>query len=188
MLSQCIFDETSEILAAIADAKKGLLAPHWQQYHIRELQGLKGTPFYPEDGDNLLKRLKAAIASREQISDFENARKQLALIGTEILFYFSKDYATSMEINYTPKTRLFSCDIGVDWEISYDLQLQRIREMKTALEKWIYKIEPCFKFTSPVLLSSEYVSTHFRTLSDAVNYVYAQLSEPEKSHLLSCLA
>lgn len=169
---------TSATLSAIEDAKQGLLSPHWQAYHFRELSAYEGTSFYPENGDQLIQQLQQAIDSRTQISDLECTKKELQQTGAELLFYYANDYDTFMEILFMPQKGKFTCDIGLDWEIPDSLQLERIEEMKEALTNWVKASGIQFDFSAVPCFSQSIRLDRYPTLNSALLYLFSILNAP----------
>ena len=59
----------AELVDCIESARNGQLPPSQQEFCFEEIERLKGTEEYPEDGDALFRQLRAALADRPQITE-----------------------------------------------------------------------------------------------------------------------
>lgn len=165
----------NEAKQAIAAAQHGLLSPYWQEYHLRSLTSYKGTPYYPENGDMLEQLLRSAIANRQQITDIQHTKRELALTGSELLFFYMQDHGSVIEISYCLKSHLFSCDIGIDDDLDLPQKKQRIADMKSALLCWVNASGTAFNDSSNHhMVSSNHTET-FVSLTDTLHFLFTEL-------------
>ncbi len=165
----------SETKQAIQDAQNGQLSPYWQEYYLRNLASYKSTPYYPEHGDTLQQMLCSAISSQEQITDIEYAKYELASNNSELLFFYMKDHGSVIEISYSFKLHLFSCDIGIDDDLDDSQKIHRISDMKSALLCWTTAsgsaFDPSFAHkTMPSLCTNSFLS-----LTDTLCFLFSEL-------------
>ena len=114
--SQLIAEELREVMR---EAEQGMLSPYWQQYYTNMLDEIRGTDEFPEEGEALARKLRETAQAHTQISDAEQAQRELQQQGSELLFYRSADYGTLLEIVYTPSNGI--CEAALAWRV-YDFQ------------------------------------------------------------------
>ena len=90
----------TDLVEALAKARKGQLSPAQQEYCFEEIGKLKGTQEYPNRGDALLAELREVLCAKPQITDRQQAEKEYAEKGIELLFFMSLDRYTFAEITY----------------------------------------------------------------------------------------
>lgn len=125
-----------ELYQAIEEANQGLLSPYWQQYYSNMLEEVRDADEFPENGEAIAKQLREAIQNHPQISDAEQARRELEQQESELLFYRSADFGTLLEIVYTPSKGCFTCAVEIDSTLPKEEQWQRALELRLELRKW----------------------------------------------------
>lgn len=162
----------AECRQAIEAANKGQLSPYWQAYHLNNLARHKDTALYPENGDILTEQLQSAIMHIEQISDAQQAAKDLAAINSELIFFYTEEPDTVLEISYSIPLHAFCCNVELDSSLTQEERAVRIEQMRSALERWIRASGT--QWTSPVsaVESPEVEPDHFATMTELLSYLF----------------
>lgn len=162
----------TECRQAIEEAKKGQLSPYWQKYHLNNLARHKGTALYPENGDTLTEQLQSAIMQAEQISDAQQAAKELAAIHSELIFFYTEEPDTVLEISYSIPLHAFCCNVELDSSLTQEERAVRIEQMRSALECWIRASGTQWTFPLNAMESAEVESDHFDTMAETLAYLF----------------
>ena len=159
-------------LSAIQDARKGLLSPHWQQAYLEEISSFNCT----QTRQKLLSLLSDAICSRPQISDEEDARRELTQGGLQLLFFFERDYKTMAELTFCPQQNSYTFYLALD-QFQVPIQLnQDVQLIASKLDAWCDKAGIIVdKENLPPFFPSDLGSYSFPSLLDAIYALYALL-------------
>ena len=166
----------------IAKAKMGLLPPHQQLYIFREMAAYQGTSHFPDNGDVLLQELRECLLKTPQISDYQAEQHHLFKMGLNLLFYFSKDYGTILEIAFSPDSNFFTCCISIDLDLTPSQFQFRISEMQQTLLNWIQQQNISFDINSMPPYSPELQKQTYSSLDEVLRYLFSLLRSPELLH------
>lgn len=162
----------AECRQAIEDAKKGQLSPYWQRYHLNNILCHKGTLLYPQNGDSLMTQLQSAIAQVEQISDAQQAAKDLAAINSELIFFYTEEPDTVLEISYSIQLHAFCCNVELDSSLTQEDRTVRIKQMRSALEGWIRASGTQWTLPTSAVESPEVEPEYFATMTELLSYLF----------------
>lgn len=162
----------TECRQAIEEAKKGQLSPYWQMYHLNNLARHKGTALYPENGNTLTEQLQSAIMQVEQISDAQQTAKEHAAINSELLFFYTEEPDTVLEISYSIPLHAFCCNVELDSSLTQKERAVRIEQMRSAVERWIRASGKQWTFPVNATESAEVELDHFDTMEETLAYLF----------------
>lgn len=163
-------------LFAIEDARQGLLAPHWQQAYIHEME----QSLEPEACYFFLPTLRAAIQSRPQISDEDSARQELARSGSQLLFFFEHNYRTMVELVFVPMRHIYTVYLALDLRQSNIKIRQDAWLIEERLDIWRREQGLSFDKTSTLSYPAHFPTKQtYSSLEQALNYLYTVLHWPE---------
>lgn len=169
----------AELVDCIDNARKGQLPPSQQEFCFEEIERLKGTDEYPEDGDELFRQLRMALACRPQISEEEHEAEDVNSFGGKLLFFFYLDRYTLMELAEQPSgTGYYSFAFISSGKHGGKLE-QTAARMKAALDSWLEHTS-----LSPIAVTSADKPNgtdfcHCDTLAEAVSFLYTALKFPD---------
>lgn len=173
---------TAEMFKAIEKAENGQLSPHWQRYCMNEMKKYEGTLAYPDHGDELVRKLKDVVEKKNQISNQIEMKQQMEQAGAEVLFSFDDHDEKSesfLNIAFTPLTGKFTCEIGVDRDLSQNEYKKKANEMKQALQRWL---EVSGKDWNVGALSKGSICAEqlwYDSLTEAIVYLFSALNRAE---------
>lgn len=169
----------AELVDCIDSARKGQLPPSQQEFCFEEIESLKGTDEYPEDGDALFRQLRMALACRPQISEEEHEAEDVNSFGGKLLFFFYLDRYTLMELAEQPTgTGYYSFAFISSGKHDGKLE-QTAARMKAALDSWL---EHTSLSPSAITAADKPNGTdfcHCDTLAEAVSFLYTALKFPD---------
>ena len=169
----------AELVDCIDSARKGQLPPSQQEFCFEEIESLKGTDEYPEDGDALFRQLRMALACRPQISEEEHEAEDVNSFGGKLLFFFYLDRYTLMELAEQPTgTGYYSFAFISSGKHDGKLE-QTAARMKAALDSWL---EHTSLSPSAITATDKPNGTdfcHCDTLAEVVSFLYTALKFPD---------
>lgn len=169
----------AELLDCIDDAQKGQLPPSQQAFCFEEIEKLKGTDEYPEDGDALFRQLRIALACRPQISEEEHQAEEVKEFGGKLLFFFYLDRYTLMELAEQPNgTGYYSFAFISSGKHGNELE-QTATKMKASLDSWLEHASLSPSAITDAGKPNETDFCHCDTLAEAVSFLYTALQFPD---------
>lgn len=162
-----------DLAESILRAQAGKLSPHWQKYCFDILHTQKNTEHYPTNGDALLTCLTETLQNIPQISDYENSYTELAAIGSQLLFHYSQEPDTLIEIVLRPDHR-YDAYAYIDTDLTPDT----IAKISDYLDNWCKAAQLTIQKTDTEnALSLQDIDGCFATLAEAVTHIYMCLSQ-----------
>ena len=168
-----------DLLACINKAEKGLLSPSGQEYCFDEIEQLKETAEYPEDGNALFSQLRHTLSINFQISELAHETTDVSAFGGKLLFFYYIDRYTLMEITEQPHKGSYEGFVFIS-EKKHGTELRQIAsEMKAELDRWVAY--------SNISLESIAASDHpndsdfcfSNSLDNILTFLYTALQFPE---------
>lgn len=166
-----------ELVNCIENAQNGQLPPSQQEFCFEEIERLKGTEEYPEDGDALFRQLRAALADRPQIPEEEHEAAEVQEAGGKLLFFFYLDRYTLLELAVQPDGAGYDGFAFISADKHGGELAQTAGKMKDGLDTWVKRAG-----LPPVAAANKPNGTdfcHCDTLAGAVSFLYTALQFPE---------
>lgn len=162
-----------DLAESILRAQAGKLSPHWQKYCFDILHTQKDTAHYPENGDALLNCLTQTLKNISQISDYENSYTELAAVGSQLLFHYSQEPDTLIEIVYRPDHH-YDAYAYMD----SDITSADVAKISDYLNSWCSAAQLAVqKPNGKNTLSLQDIDGCFATLEEAVTHIYMCLGQ-----------
>lgn len=168
----------NDLLGCIEKAKQGQLSPYWQRYCLEDIAQSRGTACWPRGGAQLLKQLRGVLAAVPQITNKEEERRAVEALGGELLYYYSGDRFTVLEIaRYPEKYTAAVCVERQDTPKATEASLQQLR---TVLDGWAAELDLTPPDEMPPPAWKADTCADFSTAEDALRYLYACLACPQE--------
>ena len=167
-----------DLLDAIQLAEQGMLSPSQQAYCFEEIEDTKGTVLYPANGDELFRKLRAALGKRTQISERQRAEDELHKLGVELLFHTYIGRFTFSEITHNTATDKFDAIIYLDECVTNEEKRANAAAMRRAFDAWL---EESGYTEDPAALTevSDPCEGRFDTLAGAIAHIDHILRFPD---------
>ena len=172
-LYECICKDWAFV---VEKARQGLLSPYWQQAYLKEMRrfGL----VIPQ-ADEFLALLQKAIREKPQISDEEDARRNMEQKGMELLFFFLKDHKTRMEITFDPLEKVYSVSAALDTDQPEEQRKKDAEQMEAQLDSWCRKRNISLDKSAIEFQKIQAGCRMYWTMEQALLYCYGVLRWPE---------
>lgn len=161
---------------AVEDARRGLLSPYWQQTYLKEMKQFGSV--IPR-ADEYIVLLKKEIQEKTQISDEEDARRDMEQKGMELLFFFLKDHKTRMEITFDPLEKVYSVSAALDTDQPEEQRKKDAEQMEAQLDAWCRKRNISLDKSAIEFQKIQAGCRMYWTLEQALLYCYGVLRWPE---------
>jgi len=126
-----------DLLDAIQLAEQGMLSPSQQAYCFEEIEDIKGTAFYPANGDELFRKLRTALGEKAQISERQRAEGELQKLGVQLLFHTYIDRFTFAEITQNTAVHKYDAIIYLDERVTNEEKHANAAAMRKAFDAWL---------------------------------------------------
>lgn len=126
-----------DLLDATQKAEQGMLSPSQQAYCFEEIEDTKGTVLYPANGDELFRKLRAALGKRTQISERQRAEDELHKLGVELLFHTYIDRFSFAEITHNTATTKYDAIIYLNDCATNEEKRANAAAMRRAFDAWL---------------------------------------------------
>lgn len=126
-----------DLLDAMQLAEQGMLSPSQQAYCFEEIEDTKGTALYPADGDELFRKLRAALGKRTQIPERQRAETELHKLGVELLFHIYINRFTFAEITHNTATTKYDAIIYLDECATNEEKRANAAAIRKAFDAWL---------------------------------------------------
>ena len=167
-----------DLLDAIQLAEQGMLSPSQQAYCFEEIEDTKGTVLYPANGDELFRKLRAALGKRTQISERQRAEDELHKLGVELLFHTYIDRFTFAEITHNTTADKYDAIIYIDERVTNEEKRANAAAVRKAFDSWLEEIGAT---VDPAALTEvpDPCEGRFGTLAEAIAHIDHILRFPD---------
>ncbi|UYJ34003.1 MAG: hypothetical protein OGM67_10460 [Oscillospiraceae bacterium] len=171
-----------DLLDAMQLAEQGMLSPSQQAYCFEEIEDTKGTALYPADGDELFRKLRAALGKRTQISERQRAETELHKLGVELLFHIYINRFTFAEITHNTATTKYDAIIYLDECATNEEKRANAAAIRKAFDAWL---EENGLTADPTSLTEvpDPCEGRFDTLTGAIAHIDHILRFPDLLHI-----
>ena len=170
----------NDLLDCIEKAKQVQLSPYWQRYCLEDIAQSRGTACWPRGGGRLLKELRRVLAAVPQITNEEEERRAMEALGGELLYYYSTDRFTVMEITRFLQRACYTATVCVERQDTPENTQARLQQLRTVLDGWAAELDLVPPDEMPPPAWKADTCADFSTAEDALRYLYACLACPQE--------
>ena len=169
----------NDLLGCIEKAEQGQLSPYWQRYCLEDIAQSRGTACWPRDGERLLEKLRRVLAAVPQITNEEEERRAMEALGGELLYYYSADRFTVMEITRFLQRACYTATVCVERQDTQEAAEDYLHQLRTVLDGWAAQIGTAPPTELPPPAWQADTSADFATAEEALRFLYACLACPQ---------